>query len=179
MLNDARGGVKKHLAQRDGVLLGTAGCRGAWCAASATGSRVGRQSPDSTKGSRSSPLNTVACFIVISGSGVAVLVVRLFSWAVAFESAPIVGANSKRISLVADFALIFDPTSAGPACCSFYCSRPGRGANPVASPLQKNQLAAPPPSCRYFAGAVTSCSCYGSCLLLLLCHLESICCASL
>ena len=131
----------------------------------------GRQSPDSTKGSRSSPLNTVACFIVISGSGVAVLVVRLFSWAVAFESAPIVGANSKRISLVADFALIFDPTSAGPACCSFYCSRPGRGANPVASPLQKNQLAAPPPSCRYFAGAVTSCSCYGSCLLLLLCHL--------
>lgn len=24
MLNDARGGVKKHLAQRDGVLLGTA-----------------------------------------------------------------------------------------------------------------------------------------------------------
>jgi len=110
--------------------------------------------------------------------GVAVLVVRLLSWAMAVEIAPVLGANSKRISLVADIALIFDPTSAGPARCSFYCSRPGRGANPVACPLQKNQLAAPPPSCRYFAGAVTSCSYCGICLLLLLCHLESSCRAS-
>lgn len=138
---------------------------------SGRGVRKETAEPDSTEGSRSSPLNNVACLFIVIG-----LLRRCCSCcspvlrAVAVGNAPTVGANSKRISLVADVALIFDPTSAGPARCSFCCSRPGRGANPVACPLQKNQLAAPPPSCRCFAGAVTSCSYCGICLLLLLCH---------
>lgn len=81
--------------------------------------RLPGSSAESTEGSRSSPLNDVACFCCYWYPGGAVLVVRLFPSATAVGSAPTPGAKSKRISLVADVAVIFRSNQYGPCSMQF------------------------------------------------------------
>ncbi|TLX57482.1 hypothetical protein DN824_05195 [Stutzerimonas nosocomialis] len=70
------------------------------------------------------------------------------------QEAPHPGANSKRIALVADIAVI-QPVRALPGG-SFIVLGLVVGQAPPASRLQKNQLAASLPSCCCSARAVTS-----------------------
>ncbi len=81
--------------------------------------RLPGSSAESTEGSRSSPLNDVACFCCYWYPDGAVLVVRLFPSATAVGSAPTPGAKSKRISLVADVAVIFRSNQYGPCSMQF------------------------------------------------------------
>jgi hypothetical protein len=79
------------------------------------GRGVKTMEPESTKGSRSSPFNDVACFFVISISGVLFLLVTRSLQLSLPGIAPTLGAKSKRIALVADLPSIYDPTSSGTA----------------------------------------------------------------
>lgn len=145
----------------------------------AGGSVKKRPTPDSTRGSRSSPFNDVACFVVISISGVLFLFGARSFRLTPPGIAPTLGAKSKRISLVADMPSIIDPTSSGTAQAVLVVLSLVAGVKPrLAFPLQKNQLATSLPSCFCSARAGTSCSYCGVCLLLLLCRIESTCRAS-
>lgn len=89
--------------------------------------------------------------------------------------------NSKRIALVADAAMIVERSNQSVRCLEavLFFFRLAAGRVPTATPLQKNQLAAPPRFCFCCAGVVTCCFyCLRRCLLLLLCQYISRCRAS-
>src|SRR5690606_13309081 len=95
-------------------------------------------------------------------SSVLFLLVRSLPWACLSGVAPTLGAKSKRIALVAELPSIRGSSQFGYCSSSLIVLGLVVGCTPVASPLQKNQLATPPPYCRYFAGVGTSCSYCGS-----------------